>query len=244
MKNIGTFRFRPMYWSLLLLILANCEKFDDLPDPVLNRYDVPAEVLGRVFTADVPQNIRNVDEFFDRIKAQGMVIHEGNEPPVIYNRNNQSGPGFTIGNHCLYDSRNRDNEGFTYGKYQETIRIYPDRNQSIFLADIAYFSVSDPDFPEFPRGLDSGSGMGYVSGNQGSNFTIFIKITNGKYDLVDYSAIWIISGTYVEITGGQNELTDVTKCMIMLEKSEDLQDRVADRGTIRIFRDDAPERLP
>ncbi len=32
--------------------------------------------------------------------------------------------------------------------------------------------------------------------------------------------------------------------MIMLEKSEDPGDRVANRGTVRIFKDDAPQRIP
>ncbi|MBD3628237.1 hypothetical protein [Cyclobacterium sp.] len=244
MKKLAPYPFRPIFWGLILFTLVSCEKFDDLSNPVLNRYEVPAEVLEEIFTADIPQNMRDVDHFFDRIKEQGMVIHEGNEPPIIFDRTSQAGPKFTIENNCLYDSRNPDNEGYTYGKYQETIRIYPDRNESIFLADIAYFSVSDPDFPEFPRGLDSGSGTGYVSGNQGTNFTIFLKIRNGKYDIVNYSAIWIISGTYIGITGSQNELTNVTKCLVMLEKSEDPEDKVADRGTVRIFRDDAPQWMP
>ncbi|WP_439483089.1 hypothetical protein [Cyclobacterium plantarum] len=82
-----------------------------------------------------------------------------------------------------------------------------------------------------------------MSGNQNRDFTIFLKITNGKYDAVNYSAIWIISGTYV-LMDRKSELTNVTKCMVMLEKSEDPEDKVADRGTVRIFRDDAPQWTP
>ncbi|WP_162342594.1 hypothetical protein [Cyclobacterium salsum] len=242
MKNATMFRFRPIYWGLILFIFVSCENFDDLTDPVLVRYNVPTEVLEMVFTPDIPSDIKNVDNFLDRIKQHGMVIHEGNSPPAIPGSFSNFTPGFSIGNHCIYDGSNSENEGFSYGSYEEIIRVHTDQNQNNFLGDISYTSIFNPDYPDYPVGLDSGSGRGYVSG-EGDDFTIFTKVTNGSYGDVSYSAIWIISGTYAYIVGSQYELRNVTKCMIMLEKSEDPGDRVANRGTVRIFKDDAPQRI-
>lgn len=237
------FRFRSVFWCLIPFIMVSCENFDDLSDPVLNRYDVPADVLKDVFTADIPQNMKNVDQFFDRIREQGMVIHEGNQPPVMFGPTGIGPLKFTVANNCIYDDKNPDNEGFSYGKYEETLRVQMGQNQTNILADIAYASVFNPDYPEYPEGLDSGSGRGYASG-EGDDFTIFTKVTNGRYGDISYSAIWIISGTYANVVGSQHELTNVTKCMIMLEKSDDPEDKVANRGTVRVFRDNSPQWIP
>ncbi|WP_439483088.1 hypothetical protein [Cyclobacterium plantarum] len=137
MNTLAMYPFLRIYWGLILFILVSCEKFDDLSNPVLNRYEVPAEVLEEVFTADIPQNLRNVDNFFDRIKEQGMVIHEGNQPPYMVGPTGAGVLKFTIANNCIYDDKNPNNEGFSYGKYEELIQVYSDQNQDNFLADIA-----------------------------------------------------------------------------------------------------------
>lgn len=245
MKTLTTVRSRPLYIGLIIFIFVSCESFDDTPTPVMTRYNFAPEVLENIFTPDIPKEIRNVDNFLDRIKQEGMVIYEGSAPPKIfdYNDNERAGRKFNIKNNCIYDRNNSDNVGFVYGKYEESILTPVDPvNQTNFVADISYSSVLDPAFPQFRADLDSGSGRGYVSGS-GENFTIFYKVTNGNFDGIPYQAIWIISGTYNLRSEGSG-LTNVTKCMIMLQKGEDPDDKVANRGTVRIFKDEFPEWIP
>src|SRR5690606_15399051 len=52
--------------------------------------------------------------------------------------------------------------------------------------------------------------------------------------------IWIVSGTVSE-TGNARSISNVTKCLVMLQKGDDPNDQVANRGTIRIFKDVNPE---
>jgi sugar lactone lactonase YvrE len=228
--------------GLILLSLVSCTGFDDSPIPVLTRYDLPPAILENIFTKDIPKEIRNVDNFLDKIKQNGMVIHEGVNPPEIYNLdgNNRIGVKFNIASDCIYDGKAPSNVDSIYGNYEETILISIDPlNQNSFIGEVSYTSVGDADYPLYRSGLDKGSGRGYVSGN-GNNFTIFYRVGNGTFDNIPYEAIWIISGT---VPDSQNvrEITNVTKCLVMLKKGEDQKDKIANRGTIRIFRDGNPD---
>ncbi|MEX2591937.1 MAG: IPT/TIG domain-containing protein [Anditalea sp.] len=238
MKPSTTWSHFILAWGLILLNFVSCTVFDDVPTPVLTRYDFPSEVLDSIFTRDIPKDIRNVDNFLDKIVRNGMAIHEGNDPPEItFNGSNSVGKKYTIEHDCIYDEKVPANVDSLYGKYEETILL--SNQQNTFVADVSYFSVGHDDYPQFPSGLDRGSGTGYVSGNN-NNFTIFYKVEegNGVFDNIPYQALWIISGTVSE---NAREITNVTKCLVMLGKGPDPEDKIANRGTIRIFRDVNPD---
>lgn len=241
MKTSAILKYAKPSLGLIILSLVSCTGFDDLPTPVLSRYDLPPAILENVFTKDIPKEIRNVDDFLDKIKQNGMVIHEGNNPPEIYTRdgNTRIGVKFTIASDCIYDGKAPSNVDSVYGKYEETIQISMDpSNQNIFLADVSYTSVGNAHYPQYPNGLDKGSGRGYVSGS-GNDFTVFYRAGNGTFDKIPYEAIWIISGS-VPDSKNVRELMNVTKCLVMLKKGEDEEDKVANIGTIRIFKDEFP----
>src|SRR5690606_33047404 len=149
------------------------------------------------------------------------------------------GVRFSIDNDCIYDGRSASNIESVFGKYEEAILIL--RSRSYFAARVDYSSLANPAYPQYPDGYDSGSGIGYASGN-GNNFTIFIRVENGRVDQVPYQALWIISGT-VSNSPNPEMMSEVTKCLVMLEKGSDPEDKVANGGTIRVFRDQSPERL-
>src|SRR5690554_3368561 len=158
--------------NLILINFVSCTVFDDAPTPVLARYDVPSEVLDSIFTRDIPKAIQNVDNLLDKLKRNGMVIHEGNDPPEITaDGSDNLGNKYIIEHDCIFDEQAPANVDSLYGKYEETIRIFADP-QNILMADVSYFYVGDADYPQFQDGMDRGSGRGYVSGN-GNNFTIF-----------------------------------------------------------------------
>lgn len=228
--------------GLIIINFVSCNLSDESSTPVLTRYEVPVEVLEQVFTGDIPKELRNVDKFLERISRNGMAIHEGLNPPEIYRAEGSENVGlrFNVNSDCIYDDKFPANVDSVYGKYEETLLIYKNQQNS-FLADVSYASVGDAGYPQYPRGLDQGSGTGYVSGN-GNNFTIFYRVENGFFDRISYKAIWIISGT-VSNPPNAREITNVTKCLIMLEKGPDPEDKVANRGTVRIFRDESPEWL-
>lgn len=225
--------------GVIFLYFTSCSNLEDTPNPVMTRYNLPSQVLDNVFTPDIPEEIRNVDNFLDRMVREGMIIHQGDQPPEIYDLNGSIRVGlkFVVDSDCIYDGRNGSNVDSEYGRYEETIQI--SRDQNTLLAEVSYSSLEGPDFPDFPNGLDTGSGRGYVSGN-GNNFTIFYKVENGLYGDINYQAIWIISGT-VSNSPYAREISNVTKCLVMLGKDTDREDKVANRGTVRIFRDNDPD---
>lgn len=221
------------YLSLGWIVLGfvSCTFFDDTPIPILTRYDFPPEVLDSIFTKEIPKEIRNVDDFLDKIIHNGMAIHEGSDPPEIYDL---EGGAFIVENDCIFDEKTPANVDSLYGKYKETVRIFRDQRNS-FMADISYSSLGNDNYPQYPAGLDRGSGTGYVSGS-GNNYTIFYKVDNGNFDKIPYKALWILSGS-VSTPPYVLEISNVTKCMVMFEKGADPEDKVANRGTLRIFRD-------
>ena len=113
-------------FGLILLNFVGCTVFEDEPSPVLSRYNVPSEVLENIFTSDIPKDIRNVDNFLDKIKRNGMVIHEGNDPPEIAaDGSDDMGKKYIIEHDCIFDEQTPTNVESLYGKYEETIRIFP-----------------------------------------------------------------------------------------------------------------------
>ncbi|WP_158267460.1 IPT/TIG domain-containing protein [Adhaeribacter arboris] len=220
--------------GLVFLLFNGCSKEDD-PDPVpltSSKYDIPVGILNDIFITEK----LDAEKVLDKMKEKGMVIQEGTQPPEIYlpNGSTNGALNFTIEHNCIYDDKNAGNQGSSYGKYEQSIQITRNPDNS-FAANISYTSVGDPNFPEYPRGMDTGSGTGYVTG-KGNNFTIFFKTQTARFDQISYNAIWIISGT-VSNFPEVDEVTNITKCMIMLEKGADPDDKVANPGTIRIFQD-------
>lgn len=208
-------------------------------------YDLPPGIRMQIFNDELLEELGDVDALLNMIEQNGMVIHEGNDPPEIYTFSdsniaiNRVGVKFSIDNDCIYDGKITSNNNAVFGKYEETIMIINSRSQ--FAASVDYFSQESPDYPQYPGGYDSGSGVGYASGNE-NNFTIFIKVENGRLDQIPYESLWIISGT-VSNSPNPRVMTDVTKCLVMLRKGSDPGDKVANSGTIRIFRDRSPDRL-
>jgi sugar lactone lactonase YvrE len=148
------------------------------------------------------------------------------------------GKKYTIEHDCIYDNKAPANKDSLYGKYEEILLIKKNKQNS-FDAAINYFSVSGANFPQYAAGIDKGSGTGYVSGD-GNNFTIFCKVKNALYENIPYDALWIISGT-VSDTLKKETLRGVTKSLLMLGKGNDPKDKVAKKGTIRIFKDVSSE---
>ena len=228
------------------MVCWGCSFLDNEPPLSVpaKEYDLPPGVRTQIFN-EVPEEIGDIDVFLNSIEQNGMVIHEGNDPPEIYTfsdfniANSRVGVRFSVDNDCIYDGKITSNNDAVFGKYQEAIMIINSRSQ--FAARVDYFSLGSPDYPQYPNGYDSGSGIGYASGND-NNFTIFFRVENGRLDQVPYQALWIISGT-VSNSPNPETMTNVTKCLVMLEKGSDPSDKVANNGTIRIFRDRSPERL-
>ncbi|RDC62700.1 SMP-30/gluconolactonase/LRE family protein [Adhaeribacter pallidiroseus] len=229
----------PNYTSLalrlLFLIFCSCSEEDSPVQPITqSKYNIPTSVLNTIFTEEqLP-----AEEILDKIKKNGMLIHEGTTPPPIFttNVNTIVGLSFTMEHTCIYDDQAGSNVGTVYGQYEQNIAITRNPDGS-FAASLTYASVAHPDYPQYPANLDHGSGTGYATGN-GNNFTLFFKITNGVYDNITYDAIWMISGT-VSNFPDVREVSNITKCLVMLRKDNDPDDKVANPKTIRIFRDTA-----
>ena len=239
--------YRPMMSILAAGVVSlGCSFLDNEPPSSVpaKDYDLPSGIRTQIFN-ELPEEIGNVDVFLNKIEQNGMVIHEGNDPPEIYTFSdsrmaiNRVGVKFSVDNDCIYDGKITSNNNAVFGKYEEEIMIINSRSQ--FAASVDYFSLGSPDYPQYPGGYDSGSGVGYASGNE-NNFTIFIKVENGRLDQIPYQALWIISGT-VSNSPNPQVMSDVTKCLVMLGKGSDPGDKVANSGTIRIFKDQFPERL-
>ncbi len=215
---------------------------EDPPAPV-SRLALPQKVLDSIFTKEGLDK----DKLLDKLLKNGMRIHEGTNPPSIYrfanfgDQPNIVGERFIVEHECIYDEKNPGNNGTFYGKYEESIGILTDQSLNP-IASVTYRSLRDPKHPEFADDLDRGTGAGYASGDR-NNFTIFYKVTDAAYENIRYDALWIISGTVVAPPNPPNiqRITDVTKCLVMLDKrGTDAGDKkVANKGTIRIFRDNA-----
>ncbi len=169
-----------------------------------------------------------------------MPIYQGNQPPEIYTfeGNTRVGVRFIVSNECFYDENNPANVKDLFGRYEQGLLIERG-GQGEYSSSINYRSIEGPDFPEFPSGMDTGEGIGYVTGS-GQGFTIFTKVENGNFDGIPYKSLWMISGT-IEDNDGFYTLTNVFSCLVMLDKGEDPMDKVARKGTVRLFRDASPE---
>lgn len=228
-------------------LCMGCSFLDNEPPSSVpaKAYDLPSGIRMQIFNNELLEELGDVDAFLNMIEQNGMVIHEGNDPPEIYTFsnlsivNNRVGVKFSVDNDCIYDGKITSNTNVVFGKYEGAFLILNSRSQ--FTARVDYLSLGSPDYPQYPRGYDSGSGIGYASGH-GNNFTIFFRVENGRLDQIPYEALWIISGT-VSNSPDPEAMSDVTKCLVMLGKGSDPGDKVANSGTIRIFRDLSPDRL-
>jgi sugar lactone lactonase YvrE len=231
-------RIYPVLGFLILFCVSCSKDIEDTPAPAMTRartnynYDLPPEILDSIFAKEQ----LNAGELLDKIVKAGMFIHEGKIPPEVYNFNGSDTIGlkFNIENACIYDEKIPANINSIYGKYEESIRILKKQGGS-FVADVSYASIVDAKYPQYSHGLDQGSGSGYASGN-GNKFTVFYQVKNGDFNNIPYQALWIISGTVSNAPQVQR-IQDVTKCFVMLQKGADPEDRVANPGAIRVFKD-------
>ncbi len=224
---------------LCLILLLGCD-FDNLPHARLTDYDLSPSLVESVFDVQVLREIGNLEDFLKKIERLGMPIYQGNQPPEIYTfeGNTRVGARFIVSNECFYDEKNPANVKDMFGRYEQGLLIERG-GQGEYSSRINYRSIEGPNFPEFPSGLDTGEGLGYVTGS-GQDFTIFTKVENGDFDGVPYKALWLISGT-LEDNDGFYTLKNVFSCLVMLDKGGDPDDKVANIGTVRLFRDASPE---
>jgi hypothetical protein len=227
------------YPLLCLSLFIGCD-FEDLPHARLTEYELSPTLVENVFDVQVLREIGNLEDFLKKLERLGMPIHQGNEPPELYtfDANSIVGVKFRLANACIYDEKNSANVNEVFGKYEQDLLIRRGQEGG-FAASMRYISVGDIDYPLFPDGLDRGSGEGFVTGS-GQDFTMYTRIENGNFDGIAYQALWIISGR-VEDNDGIYSLTNVVWSFVMLGKGADPQDRVANKGTLRIFRDLSPE---
>ncbi|MBD8489937.1 hypothetical protein IFO69_14365 [Echinicola sp. CAU 1574] len=237
-------------WMMLQLAMASCllgcDLDNEIPSNELINYDLPQEVADDFFTGEVMEITGSLEPFLDRIQRNGMKIYQGQNPPFIYQSlifDNPDGPKtgliFEMQNDCIYDEKYPSYADSVFGKNIEYLFILKDQNE-VLDVESGYVSIENEDFPEYPYGFDQGSGEGIASGD-GSNFTIFYRVENGSYGNLTYKAIWIISGTFEFVNNEEPRLSEVTKCMIMLDKGNDPNRELASIGTIRIFRGIRPE---
>jgi hypothetical protein len=219
--------------------ICACDLDDQPPTNIITRYNLPHEVADEIFTADVLQVTGSLEPFLDRIQQHGMRIYEGNNPPPInlFRNDISDGDNFYVKNDCIYDEKHSSYADSLFGKYDLNILI-PETQGEVARASVSYRSMSE--IPAYRDGLDSGDGTGIAAGND-TSFTIFYKVLNGRYDKISYQAVWIISGTFHRNPNLMPILTDVTQCMVLVKKGTDAQNQMANLGTIRIFRDPAPE---
>lgn len=246
MKACITFGKLCLVLAWVVCIANSCtpEEADDAPAPnPLDTLVVPKAFLDNIFT----NQEMNAGEVMGKILKNGMRIYEGTNPPDVHDLVKQDSVGikFVVEHDCIYDEKAPGNKDSAYGKYVEAIRIQKNRlNPAV--ARVDYYSLADPRYPRYPDSLDRGTGTGYASGD-GNNFTIFYKVTDAVYDNIRYDALWILSGTVVRWPDlpRVQRITGVTKCLVMLDKrGTDAGDKkVANKGTVRIFRDNTLDRF-
>jgi hypothetical protein len=210
-------------FALVALLFVSCTKDEENTPSADFTYDFPAEVFNIL-----------TKEQIDAFRQAGMPIYEGQQPPIIadeiiYDPDYFSGCcelqiPFTINHNCIFDNKASSNVGTRYDNFVDSIEVF--REQNRIIANVKYTSQ-----------LDNGSGRGFASGS-GENFSLFFKVENGVVDNVRYQAIWVISGT---VSRNANKfITDIKNvhdCFLMLQKANDPDDKAANPGTIRIFKD-------
>ncbi len=228
-----------------ICFLISCDLDDEPPSNALGKYDLPEEVASEIFTNEVLAVTGSLEPFLDLIQQNGMKIYEGDSPPEIYRiidfkTGLRDAQKFHIKHDCVFDANYPSYRDSVFGRYEDYFLIQKDE-EGTYGSFLGYFSLADQSFPQYPDSLDTGFGVGNVSG-EGNDFTSFVKVENGKYGTINYDALWIISGTYRLVDGvnATNSLSNVTKCMVMLAKTGDSQDELANVGTVRIYKDDNP----
>ncbi|GAA0879937.1 hypothetical protein GCM10009119_29070 [Algoriphagus jejuensis] len=243
MKAIAVFLKKTLMTLAAICSLFACD-LDDAPDTlrpsnVLTKYVFPPEIVEQIFTEDVLEVTGSLEPFLDRIKRNGMKIYDGHNPPVVYNPYSSGeleGVQFRVKNDCIYDEKYPSYADSTFGDYLDQILIL-EKEKDVVEAIISYSSLSND--PKYPDRLDSGNGEGIATG-EGDDFTVFYKVERGQFDKIFYQGIWIVSGTFTFGENLQPILSNVSKCLILLEKSSDPDQKMANVGTIRIFQDPAP----
>jgi hypothetical protein len=214
-----------LFLGLSLLLFVGCEKTGN-EKPVPSQFsNFPLPIFSIVSPGQV-----------DQFREAGMLIYDGVRPPELYNVvffNDDVTPpdtikvSFPIRHTCIYDNRTPSNVNTVFANYTDSLSIIFREQDNSYITDLRYISP-----------LDNGVGTGYAMGLN-NNFTAFFEISNGELDGVSYEALWVISGTVTR--DPNNQITGIGNkqdCFMMLEKSNDPLNKVADVGTIRVFRDE------
>lgn len=206
------------------LIFVGCEKTGDMETEGAQFSNFPPPILSIVSPDQINQ-----------FREAGMLIYDGLEPPELYNViffNDDVNPpdtikvSFPIRHTCIYDNKTPSNVNTVFANYTDSLSIIFSEQENNYIADLRYISP-----------LDNGEGVGYAMGID-SNFTAFFEVSSGELEGVPYQALWVISGTVRR--GPNNQIIGIENkqdCFMMLEKGNDPLYKVADVGTIRVFRD-------
>lgn len=244
-----------VHWALLILssffwLACNVDEEPPIiekPSNDLGDYNLPGSVQG-LFDTEVLKVTGSLVPFIDRIQKNGMKIYQGDAPPEIfkgtYDDNRvmvkKESISFFNNHDCVYDEYYPSYKDSTFGGYIDQFFF---SNEEPDISFISYSSVEGNPSSIFPAGMDQAETEGIFSGDK-NNFTLFFKVDNGLYNRIRYTALWIYSGTIRAEFRDTSPLTsisilsNVTKCFVLVNKSSDPNNEMANVGTIRIFRDD------
>jgi len=152
-------------------------------------------------------------EIIDSLKAWGMTINAGQQPPTI------NGIYFDSPNYCTYDNSSSQRAGTTFDDYK--YKFYGQDNSNLTIK-INFKDVGNP-------GTDSASGEGAFLAGNGNSFSAFID-TKGVESGINYDEISIFSGqvTTVGIANWQY-------AFYFKSKGDDPNNLLVNVGDCRIF---------
>ena len=197
MKKINRKRYGVLIIAGLLALAAACKKEHDNDDTGFSN-DIKNFV---------PQHV------IDSMRAWGMELHEGKNPPSINGIYNFQP------NLCVFDNSNFNRQGTFFDNYRYRFRDQ-DNSQLTIALDYKALIVSD-----------SASGVGsFISGNN-NFFTAFVD-AKGKLNGINYHQIGFYSGE-ITPTGVKNFQTG----FYLLDKDPDPGNILVAVGSSRIFND-------
>lgn len=179
--------------------------------------------------SEFPPVIFNIitQQQLESFRKAGMPLVEGNRARIIANFGGQTpiGINFLIEHQCVSDNVTAANVDSAFSSYNENLLVLQDIN------DDAAVSAS------YVSARDEGSGTGFASGDGNNNFSLFFK-ANGVTSGISYTAIWVVTGSLKfsspETISG---LSNIHDAFLITQKGDDPLNKVADVGTIRVFRD-------
>ncbi|MXV50322.1 hypothetical protein GS399_05005 [Pedobacter sp. HMF7647] len=209
MKTIAIFERICGFMVMLLFISPACKENED-PVP----------------TNDYPKSIRQVlsdQVFLNKLAGAGLTITEDN--PGYRNYFMLKGV-YRLQHTCVSDNRTPKNLNSTYADYRLDLALAPAGNSVSYMTD---------------DNLDRSTKIDSITVHVDSklNFTVFFRAA-GISNNISYEALWIISGKSPQLQPNSPlPLESMYDCYVILSKGPDPDNKVADVGTVRIFKDPA-----